>query len=87
MAIASCNSVVDARSIGIVRLLRVTTAVRSAAAQVPRNAHRRKYDPICTLHRCIGSVSYITGFLSMCKQTLMATARFAYPRRQALKRD
>ena len=32
---------------------------------------------------CSRSVSYITGFLSMCKQTLMATARFAYPRRQA----
>ena len=51
MAIAaSCNSVVDTRSIRIVRLLRVITAVRSAAAQVPWNAHRRKYDPICVVH-------------------------------------
>ena len=31
---------------------------------------------------CIRSVSYMTGFLSMCKQTLMETTRFAYPRRQ-----
>ena len=47
---ASSNSVVDTRSMRIVRLLRVTTYVRSAAAQVLRNAHRRKYDPICIVH-------------------------------------
>ena len=47
---ASSNSVIDTLSMRIVRLLRVTTFVRSAAAKVPRNAHRRKYDPICIVH-------------------------------------
>ena len=37
-------------SVGGVSMLRVTTYVRSAAAKVPRNVHRRKYDPICIVH-------------------------------------
>ena len=70
---ASSNSVVDTLLMRIVRLLRVTTYVRSAAAKVPRNAHRRKYDPICIVHP---QYKLYNGFLSICKQTLMATARF-----------